>query len=306
MFVRGKDIAGPVLLFLHGGPGMPEYFLDRTHPTGLDRDFVVCWWEQRGAGLSYGRSIPPESVTVEQFISDTVAVTDYLRDRFQQDRIYLLGHSWGSFLGLQVAERAPDRYHAYIGMGQVSHQLASEKLAYEYELERFRNDHNAEMVRKLERAPVTMTTPMPRTYLKLRDQVMHSLGVGTTRDMKSVVTGIFIPVWRTQDYTLSERLDVWRGKRFSRGLMWDTFVSTDLTKEVTELKIPVYFFHGEHDYTVSYSLAKAYFDQLQAPVKGFYTFRDSAHSPVFEEPERARRILREDVMAGRTRLADNG
>ena len=96
MFIRSKDPTNPVLLFLHGGPGMPEYFLTQRYPTGLEEDFTVVWWDQRGAGLSYSAGIPPETMTVEQLVSDTLAVTNYLRDRFHQDKIYLLGHSGGA------------------------------------------------------------------------------------------------------------------------------------------------------------------------------------------------------------------
>jgi pimeloyl-ACP methyl ester carboxylesterase len=304
MFIRGEDPDKPVLLFVHGGPGMPEHFLDRTHPTGLEKDFVVCWWEQRGAGMSFSPDIPPASMTVEQLLSDTVAVTDYLRERFGKEKIYLVGHSWGSFLGIQVARRAPDRYFAYIGMGQVSYQLKSEWLSYQYELARFQADGNRTMARKLEAAPVTMSAPLPKAYMRVRDQAMHSLGVGTARDMDSVITGIFLPVWRTPDYTIAERMNIWRGKSFSRRFLWDAFLTTDLTEKVTELEIPAYFCHGKYDHTVSYDLARAYFDILKAPVKGFYTFEASAHSPAFEEPERMRRILREDVLSGQTQLAD--
>jgi pimeloyl-ACP methyl ester carboxylesterase len=306
MFIKGTGAAGPVLLFLHGGPGMPELFLDRTHPTGLETDFTVCWWEQRGAGISYGRDVPRASMTTEQLLRDTVTVTDHLRERFGREKVYLLGHSWGSFLGIQAAARAPERYHAYIGMGQVAHQQRSEVLAYEYALDRFRRAGDARMVRRLEAAPVTMDAPLPRAYMRVRDAAMHRLGVGTTRDMRSVVTGVFVPVWRTPDYTVREKIAVGRGKAFSRGVMWDEFLATDLTTTVTELQLPVYFCHGRHDHTCSYDLARSYFRRLRAPVKGFYTFEGSAHSPAFEEPGRFRRILREDVLAGETRLADTG
>jgi pimeloyl-ACP methyl ester carboxylesterase len=305
MFIRGKDRTKPVLLFLHGGPGMPEYFLERTHPTGLEEDFVVCWWEQRGAGLSYSSDVAPETMTVNQLLADALAVTDYLRYRFGQDKIYLLAHSWGSFLGIQLAQQAPDRYHAYIGMGQVSHQMESEVLTYQYQLERYREIGDEGMVRKLEEAPVTMTAPMPEAYIKLRDTAMHKLGIGTTRDMDSVVTGVFLPVWRTPDYTIMEKVNIGRGKAFSQDALWDTFLNTDLTTTVTKLEIPVYFWHGAYDYTVSHDLAKAYWERLEAPVKGFYTFDQSAHSPAFEEPAKMRQILREDVLKGRTTLADS-
>ena len=134
---------------------------------------------------------------------------------------------------------------------------------------------------------------------------MHTIGIGTTRDMKSVVTGVFLPVWRTSDYTVREKVTIGRGKAWSRGILWDEFLATDLTEKVTEFELPVYICQGRHDYTASYELARAYCERLRAPVKGFYTFEHSAHSPAFEDPARFRQILREDVLSGTTRLADS-
>lgn len=304
MFITGNDRTKPVLLFIHGGPGMPEYFLTEKYPTGLEDDFVVCWWDQRGAGLSYSPDIPADSMTVAQTLADTEAVTNYLRQRFGQDKIYLMGHSWGSLIGIKAAARTPQLYHAYIGMGQISKQAVSEKLAYDYELDQFKKRGDTAMVRKLEAAPVTIGEPLPASYVRVRDTAMHSLGVGTTRDMDSVVTGIFLPSLRSPEYTLGEKVNLWRGKIFSRRLLWDDMMRTDLTAEVPELQIPVYLLHGRHDYTVSYSEARSYFQQLKAPRKGFYTFEESAHTPLFEEPAKVDRVLREDVLAGRCDLAD--
>ncbi len=304
MFIKSKDETKPVLLILHGGPGMPEYFLTEHYPAGLEEYFTVCWWEQRGSGLSYRADIPPETMTVEQLVSDTLAVSNYLRDRFGKEKIYLMAHSWGSFIGSQAAARAPELYYAYIGVAQISYQLKSEWLAYEYMLKRFKDNGNIKMARKLEEAPVTMTGQLPDRYLSVRDEAMHSLGIGTTHDMKSVVTGIFLPVMLNREYTLSEKIAIWRGKAFSRGLLWDAMLGTDLTQQVPELHVPVYFWHGIHDYTVSYTEAKAYFEKLKAPLKGFYTFTQSAHSPLFEEPERMHNLLQDDVLKGTIRHAD--
>jgi len=124
MVIRGRDERNPVLLWVHGGPGMPDYLLTDHYPTNLEDLFTVVWWDQRGTALSYDPTIPPETMTIEQFVSDTLAVTDYLRQRFDQAKIYLLGHSWGSLIAIQAAERSPERYHAYLGMAQVVHQLA--------------------------------------------------------------------------------------------------------------------------------------------------------------------------------------
>jgi len=304
MFIQSKDAANPVLLCLHGG--LPEYFLTERYPTGLENDFTVVWWEQRGAGLSYSPGIPPETMTLEQFIADTLSVTSYLLNRFSKEKIYLMAHSHGTFIGLRAAARAPELYYAYIGEAQMVHQLKSEVLAYEYMLGRFKETGASRMVRRLAAAPVTMADGTPDAYLAVRDRAMHRLGVGTTHDMKSVLSGIFWPSLRSPQYTLSEKIKMWRGKLSSGvSVLWDEMLATDLAERVTELALPAYFFHGIYDYTVSYQLAKDYFEGLEAPLKGFYSFGRSAHSPIFEEPEKARRIMREDVLTGANSLADN-
>ena len=304
MFIQCADPARPVLLYLHGG--LPEYFLTDRYPTGLDMDFTVAWWEQRGAGLSYRPAIPPETMTLEQFIADTLSVTDYLRNRFSQEKIYLMAHSGGTFIGLQAAARRPDKYHAYIGVAQVVDQRRSETLAYDYMLERFRDEGNRSMVRKLEAAPVTMTAGTNGRYLAVRDRAMHSLGVGTTRDMNSVLRGVVWPSLLTPHYTIAEKIGLWRGKRAAGvSTLWEEMLAADLTERVPELALPAHFFHGICDQTVSYELAKAYAEKLTAPLKGFYTFYQSAHSPLFEEPHKARRIMRDDVLNGTSTLADS-
>jgi pimeloyl-ACP methyl ester carboxylesterase len=303
MFIKGKNVSNPVLLYLHGG--MPDYFLTEKYPTTLEDDFTVVWWEQRGSGISYSPDIPKETFTLEQMISDTLEVTNYLRHRFGKEKIYLMGHSGGTFIGIQAAARAPELYYAYIGVAQMSYQLASERLAYEYMLQQFKANGNTKMVQKLEAAPVTMTGGTPDAYRALRDPAMHSLGIGTMHTMNSVVTGIFLPSWQSPDYTFMEKVHTWTAKAKSGvALLWDDMLATDLSKELTELDLPIYFFSGIYDYTVNYTLAKDYFEKIQAPVKGFYTFEQSAHSPMFEEPDRTLKILREDVLAGTNRLAD--
>lgn len=179
MFIKSKEASHPVLLYLHGG--IPDYFLTQKYPTGLENDFTIVCWEQRGSGLSYHASAPPKIVTEEQLISDTLEVTNYLRRRFSQEKIYPMGHSGGTFIGIQAAW-APELYRAYVGVAQMSYQLESEVLAYDYMLRQYKEDRNEEMVRKLLASPVTMAGGIPDSYHALRDQTMHSLGVGTTHD----------------------------------------------------------------------------------------------------------------------------
>jgi pimeloyl-ACP methyl ester carboxylesterase len=304
MFIKGRNTRNPVLLYLHGG--MPDHFLTDRYPTGLDEIFTVIWWEQRGSGMSFRPKMSSESVNPEQLIADTLALTDYLRARFHQDKIYLMGRSGGTFFGIQAAAQAPERYHAYIAVAQISYQIKSERLAHHYMLARYQEQGNQKMAQRLASAPVGDGVPLPDAYLKLRDVAMHELGVGTTRDMKSVFAGMFLSSLLHREYTIGEKINLWRGKLFSGSQLWNTQLSTDLTQKVTRLDIPVYFLHGVYNYTVSYPLAKAYFELLETPMKGFYTFRESAHSPIFEEPQRTLEIMRLDVLTGSNTLADHG
>lgn len=302
MIIQSRNPANPVLLYLHGG--IPDYFLTQAYPTGLENDFTIVWWDQRGSGLSYWSDIPPETMTPAQLIADTIEVTHYLQARFGQDRIYLMGRSGGTFLGLQVAAQAPENYLAYIAIGQITDQLRSERQAYDFMLARYRDIGDAGMVGRLEAAPPPDAVPLSDAYMRLRDPAMHGLGIGTTRDMRSVGRDLFLRSLQNREFTLGEKIRLWRGKFFSAAHLWNTQLGTDLTGLVKRLDIPVYFFHGRHDYTVSYPLARSYFDMLEAPVKGFYTFEESAHSPHFEESDRMLQIMQQDVTQGTTGLAD--
>lgn len=306
MIIQSRDMSNPVLLFVHGGPAMPEFFLNDRYPSGLEQLFTVCWWEQRGAGLSYRPETHDQHLTIGQLVDDGVAVAQYLRTRFGRDKVYLMGHSNGSLIGIQMAARAPEIFQAYIGIAQVTHQLSSEQGSFRMMVDESRRRDDVGLADRLEAAGYPEEVPLPEPYMALRDEAMHTLGGGTTRDMRSVVTGIFVPVWRHRTYTVTEKLNLWRGKwsPTSRRL-WNEMLSTDLFAAGLQLRIPVYLLHGQYDLTVSYRLARQFADTLSAPVKGFYTFARSAHSPIFEEPERTRSVLRNDVLSGTTSLSDD-
>ena len=190
MVIRSTDETNPVLLFVHGGPGMPEYFLTQDYPTGLEHDFNVVWWDQRGAGLSYGPRIPASTMIVEQFVVDTIGVTEYLRHRFSREKIYLMGHSWGSLLGIQAAERARRPSTTPTSASCRSPIKPSQNSSPTTTSSRSTcGAGDSRMVRKLRASPVTGEIPLPASYMAIRDKAMHQLGVGTTRDMTSVFAG---------------------------------------------------------------------------------------------------------------------
>lgn len=300
MIIKSKNISNPVLLFVHGGPGMPEYFLTEDYPTGLEEYFTVVWWDQRGAGLSYSSHIDKNTMTTNQFIDDTIAVTNYLRERFGQDKIYLMSHSWGSYIGIQTAKKSPELYNGYIGIGQMVNQEESEKLAYEYMINYYEEIGDKRTVKKLKGMDYKSSE-----YGKIRDSVMHKSGIGTTHEMNSVVKDIFFRSLKNKEYTFNEKINLWRGKIFSSSTsLKDEEHSMDFRKELVSLDVPTYFFSGEYDYTVNYKMSEEYFRKLDAPIKGFYLFKNSAHSPIFEEPEKAMNIIQKDILQSTNTLAD--
>lgn len=303
MFIESHDVNNPVLLYLHGG--MPEYFLERRYPTGLAQLFTVVWWEQRGTGLSFNPDLEPESITSEQLVLDTLELTKYLRARFGREKVFLMAHSGGTFIGIQAAARRPEWFEAYIGVAQMGRQLVSEVTAYEHMLLEFEARGESDWVSRLRAWPVTLEQGVPEPYLRLRDPAMHRLGVGTMHDMTSVVTGIFLASLETHEYSVSEKVNLWRGKAHSGvSPLWQEILATDLRERTPEVGVPVYLLSGVHDFTCAYSESRSYFQRLRAPKKGFYTFDHSAHSPQFEEPARFREIIVRDVLAGATSLAD--
>ena len=295
-FILGKNADAPVLLVCGGGPGIPEYLMEHEYPSCLTDLFVVCYWDYRGTTLSYDAALDPEDMTTERFIEDTNTVTEYLRDRFGQDKIYILGHSFGTYVALNTVSRYPELYEAYFAMSQDCDQVESEYLAYDYMKNEYEKAGNKAMVRKFEKCPIRESDEFYDRYFSssLRDKAMHELGVGTTRDMRSVITGIFFPSLRIREYTQKERLHLWSGKIASRAFaVTEESTHFNAFTDIPAVDVAMYFFAGEYDQTCSYSLQKEYYEQLSAPEKEFHTFADSAHSPIYEESEAAAEILKE-------------
>lgn len=303
MFIKGKNLDNPIILYLHGG--MPDYFLTEKYPTHLENNFTIVWWDQRNCGISYHSGSSQNAATIEQLVDDTIELTKYLLKRFGKEKIYLMGHSGGTFLGVYVIDKAPELYEAYIGIAQMSDQMSSEKLAYDYILNKYREMNNKKMIKHFEKIRFNDQNKIPIEYLKIRDIAMHELGIGTMRNMRNIITDLFLPSIYFSEYTLTEKYHLWAGKSKS-GISqnWTAMSRANLIETNYDFKIPVYFFHGLYDYTCSYELAKKYFNKINAPVKGFYTFDQSAHCPLFEEPEKMNRILVNDVMKLKADLAD--
>ncbi|MBE0661197.1 MAG: alpha/beta hydrolase [Bacteroidales bacterium] len=308
MYIRSKNVNNPVLLFVHGGPGFPNYFLFEKYNPGLEEFFTVCYWEQRGGGLSYDPELSIESMTLEQLSYDAIEVSNYLRERFVKEKIYLLAWSGGTTIALPAISKAPELFHAYIAMGQISRQRESERMAYNFMLKHYTELNNQQSVLRLKKFNDLKTeSDVISFYNSLtRDKLMHELGIGTMRNMKSVFKDIFLPVWTCRAYTLREKFNIWKSKiKFlpKTNLKNETLI-TDFFEAYPKIDVPIYFMSGKYDLTVNVDLSKAYCNHLNAPLHGFYTFENSAHGPLFEEPKRFMEILEKDVLRFKTTLAD--
>lgn len=295
-FIRSENPENPVILFLHGGPGSPELpiIIPFEKSERLEKYFTMCYWDQRGAGMSFSKSIDPATMTVDQMVEDTRQITEYLQQRFNQDKIYLMGHSWGTYLGVKTIEKYPENYLAFIGIGQVSNQLESEKIAYNYMLQHATEINDKGAVKKLERFDINSPDfPSLKYLLSARSLLMNKYRIGIMHDNEFSVTGLFKNLLTFKGYTLSEKLYYFNGSMFSLNNVWHYIASDNLNETSTDFSIPIYIIHGKYDYQVSHTLAKEYFDKIDAPEKAFYTFENSAHSPNMEEPEKFVGIVRE-------------
>lgn len=295
LIVRGADATKPVMLFLHGGPGSPEFAFMKHYNQAIENDFVMVYWEQRGAGKSYSKHIPAETMNLEQLVSDTKELSEYLINRFHKEKIYIMGHSWGSFLGIVTVWHHPELYHAFFGIGQVAHQYRAEQISFDWVKDQADRRKDKKAIKVL--AEMTFPDSLAsmdewKNFLMRERKYVQAFGGGITREMKGMWPAVKI-VFNTREYTLSDKVNFTNGSMFSLKHLWPSVIHANLFHDIDSIKIPVYVFQGIHDYQTPYVVAKDFFDQLKAPEKDFFTFQHSAHSPLFEETERFNAIIRD-------------
>lgn len=283
-FIRGEDERNPVILFLHGGPGLPE--LPMVKDTELEKHFTVCYWDQRGAGMTFNSDTDPATMTIEQFVEDTRQMTDSLRRWYGVEKIYLMGHSWGSYLGIKTIEKHPALYHAYIGIGQMCNQLGSERLAYDYIIDQARKVGDSKTIEAFEAYDKSaLGFPSNEYLLKVRSPAMNKYKVGF-RHKNCSMFDLVLDVLYYRGYTFMDKMRYSQGPMFSLNHLFDEVIEDNLFETSTRFEIPVYIIQGKYDYQASHQLAKEYLDSIVAPKKEFFTFEESAHSPNVEEPKR--------------------
>jgi proline iminopeptidase len=294
--VRGADRAHPILVFIHGGPAQPEMPIAWTYQRDWEDYFTVVQWDQRGAGKSYPLNDPKtiaKTMNVARYRDDTIELIELLRKKYNKQKVFLLGHSWGSIVGLSVAEKRPDLLYAYIGMGQVIDFRENEQVGFAYTLARARAEHNAKAVKELE-ALEPYPGPGAFSIPKMSTERTWSVYYGELAAGRS--DGDFYwHAWRlAPQYTASDGKNIDAGSALTIGTMFPSL--SDITfKNVHKLEVPVIMFLGRHDYTTPSSITVAWMQQLSAPKKQIVWFENSAHLMEVEEPGRVFAALLDDV-----------
>ncbi len=282
--LRGRNKSKPVLLFLAGGPGGTQMAAVRHELAELERDFVVVNWDQPGSGKSYYAE-KTENITVDTYIQDGGALTEYLKERFSQEKIYLVGESWGSALGIFLADRYPESYHAVIGTAQMVAFAETERRDYEKAMEIAESKGDSAVIKRL---AANGTPPYYGKNMTLRSAVylnylssymaenpeIHNPGYNTLRDIGLA------------EYGLLDKINYVRGIINTYNHVYQQLYDIDMRTDYAKLEIPVYFFLGRHDLNAPVALAEEYAQVLEAPDKGIVWFEHSGHSPWINEGDR--------------------
>jgi pimeloyl-ACP methyl ester carboxylesterase len=282
--LRGWDKNKPVLLFLAGGPGGTQMAAVRHELAELEKHFVVVNWDQPGSGKSYYAE-KTRNITVDTYIQDGYALTEYLKERFSQEKIYLVGESWGSALGIFLAAKYPQSYHAFIGTGQMIDFMETERMDYAKAMEIAGNRGDTALIKQLRSNGEPPyygkdVTWKSAAYLNYLSAYMASIpgirnpGYNTLRDIAS------------SEYGLLDKINFFRGIINTYNDVYQQLYDIDLRTDYTKLDVPVYFFLGRHDVNAPTVLAEEYEQVLDAPDKRIVWFEHSAHSPWINERDK--------------------
>jgi proline iminopeptidase len=281
LMTRGADRRAPVLLWLHGGPGGAERPLFRYFNGDLENHFVVAYWDQRGAGRSFDPDADPHGLTIARHLADLDVVVDHLKHSLGQDKIVLIGHSWGTALGLLYAQAHPDKVSAFIGVAQVVSTREGQQAQYDFvwaEGSRRKDDDALARLREIGSPPhkTVIQVLAMETLAERYGGVFHKEPHRMWILVHGILCGLVTP-WEIPSFI--------RANNVSLEAMNDELLGLDLARSVPSIDVPVFFYLGRHDRHVEATLAATYFEALGAPLKRLIWFENSAHNAPFEEPD---------------------
>lgn len=283
IMLRGVSAEAPVLLFLEGGPGGTGIGRIRKSGEALEQDFVVAVWDQRGTGKSYDTLEPTDTLTLDQMVDDTLEVTRYLLDRFDQEKLYLVGSSWGTTIGTLAVQRQPELFHAWIGTGQMVDQFATDQLMYAESLTDAQargDDAAAADLEALGPPPYDNTLDYPVAIASNPKWMQFQHGADYNPASEYPMS-LFVA-----EYTLVEQLRGMAAIAETYHVLYPQLADTDFRIEVPRLEVPVYLVEGQYEAAGRETLAREWFDILEAPSKEYIVFENSGHTPPYDEPGR--------------------
>lgn len=280
VMIRGEDRRNPIVIFVHGGPGSSEIPYVTKYQDLLESNFTIVHYDQRGSGKSYHFFEDYSNLSSNLLVDDLLALTDYITERFGQKKVLLIGHSYGTYIGMKAAAKAPDKFAAYIGIGQVADHVKSEMDSLNYSVEQAKLAGNLKDVERLER--LRGKVEQGETYTPRAMVRKYGGAARLIDDNMDYYTGfLFHP-----EYNLLDVIRYLKGISSSQDHLLKEESDNPITSIVDKVDIPVYFVMGQYDYMTSVHAAREYFDRLDAPIKEFVVFEKSAHYPQFEEKER--------------------
>lgn len=285
--IFGENNNLPLLVYLHGGPGDAALPLMYKYNVELGKAFNVVVWEQRGAGKSYCKFSEEDIISIETYIEDLHSLILYLLETFKQDKVYLLGHSWGSVLGLMFIKKYPQLIHSYYGCGQVVNMKKGLKCQYDFVLKKSEERNQKKIVQQLKTINLSLTQEDWLNDLlfvtKLVVRYKHSL-YGKSNYNQLVKDFIF-----SSKYTFKDLINREKGSLQSIQYLWQELMEVDFS-EYKSFDVPITFFEGRHDRHVSSSLVEEYYHTIKTPKKLIW-FENSSHFPHWEEPNKFNQSL---------------
>ncbi|WP_310394225.1 alpha/beta hydrolase [Hymenobacter sp.] len=296
VFVRGQDRRNPIILFVHGGPASPMAPVAWMFQRPLEEYFTIVHYDQRAAGKTYAANDTTglgRTLRIAQYVQDAIDLAEFIRKKYDQQKVILLGHSWGTVIGLQAALKRPDLFYAYVGLGQVISSQDNERLSFAYGLEQATAQKNEAAVRELRSiAPYPGNRPLTRERIIIaRKWPQHYGGLAAYR---STFAYYFNAPRLSPAYTPAEAAAIDPGSLFTLGRILPEFLRVDF-KSVTSFPIPVFMLMGRHDYTTPSAPTAAWLQQLKAPLKKGVWFENSAHLIPLEEPGKLLLTLVQEV-----------
>lgn len=283
VMIRGENRNNPILLFLHGGPGTANIGIATDTQRNLESNFVVVNWDQLGAGLSYNKKIPSNALTIDKMIDYTYELMEYLLQRFGQDKLYLVGHSWGSLLGILVTQKYPDMIEKYIGVSQMVDGKLNECFAYEYCLKRANETKNKKALDQL----LQLGKPPYSDWMKgLQIRSTWSNKFGAAIKNGSLAKTYMLKMLRSKEYELVDIFKFMAGFTLSLETLWPEIMEINLFETVDTLKVPTHFFLGRYDFQAPSNLAEMYIKNLKVDSKKIVWFEESAHLCQIEEQDK--------------------